>query len=90
MQQQRTSNDVEGWHHRLNTYCSQQINVKGVDMYLLMTVLAKEAVTVPMIAAMLKQGHRLRLQRNSYIELDKNSSTSGKATTTALSHLLYS
>ena len=70
MQQQRTSNDVEGWHHRLNTCCSQQINVRGVNMYLLMKVLAKEAATVRMRAAMLKQGHRLRLQRNNSIQLN--------------------
>ena len=38
-------------------------------MYLLMKVLVKEAATVRMRAAMLKQGHRLRLQRNRYILL---------------------
>ena len=39
-------------------------------MYLLMKVLAKEAATVRMRAAMLKQGHSLRLQRNNYIQLN--------------------
>ncbi|OWF42706.1 hypothetical protein KP79_PYT24969 [Mizuhopecten yessoensis] len=56
----RTNNDVEGWHHRLNT----RVNVRGpVPFYLLIQQLFREAEAIPMQLKMVTEGKLKRHQR---------------------------
>ena len=58
-------------------------------MYLLMKVLVKEAATVRIRAAMLKQGINYAFKEIDTFSLTINSFTSGKPTITKPSHLMY-
>jgi hypothetical protein len=48
----RTNNDVEGWHRRLNRKC----NDLGLNMYLLIKRLHREARLIPILGQMVTQG----------------------------------
>ena len=79
-QQQQTSNDVEGWHHCLNTYCSQQINVRGVNMYLWWRCLLRRLQQYQWEPPCSSRGTTYAFKETATLSLTKNSSTSGKAT----------
>ena len=60
----RTSNDVEGWHHRLN----KKARKGQLSFYLLVQLLHKEAKLVPLQVRFLSDGKVLRKQRVKYIK----------------------
>lgn len=66
----RTNNDVEGWHTRVNVHCGRRQHGKGLPLYMLIDVLAKEAQLVELYEEMLLQNHRLRVKRKTYASLN--------------------
>ncbi|EFX60941.1 hypothetical protein DAPPUDRAFT_122704, partial [Daphnia pulex] len=72
MQKVRTTNDVEGWHNHLHNHAGQKYSYNGLNMYLLFDVLNLEALQVDKNAAKLLQGHKLRRERKSFMELNSN------------------
>ena len=65
----RTNNDVEGWHTRLNLHCGRQ-HGKGLPLYMVIDVLAKESVFVELYEEMLLQNHSLRARKRTYTALN--------------------
>jgi len=66
----RTNNDVEGWHTRLNVHCGRRQHGKGLPLYIVIVVLAKEAVLVELYEEMLLQNHCSRAKRKTYVALN--------------------
>ena len=63
----RTNNDVEGWHHRMNSragHCK-------LNLYTLLQFLHEEAKLVPVYASLVSEGKLTRLQRTSQQRLQK-------------------
>jgi len=59
----RTNNDAEGWHHRLN----RKAQHGGLNMYLLISLLAHEAAMVAINAKLLSDKKVRRCQRKSTV-----------------------
>ena len=61
----RTNNDVEGWHNKIN----QNTPAGGLNMYLLIERLHKEAKDVVLTCHFLEDGVVLHYQRTKYAQL---------------------
>ena len=62
MQKVRTNNDVEGWHYRLNRNAGRP----GLQLYLLIELLHREATFVEVQARLVEQENLHRCERKEY------------------------
>ena len=58
----RTNNDVEGWHHRLNSKARKY----SLSFYVMLKLLHREAEAVSWQLKLLSDGNVLRRRRNNY------------------------
>ena len=63
----RTNNDVEGWHHRMNSRAGHN----KMHFYSLIHFLHEEAKLVPVYALLVSEGKLTRLQQKSQLLLQK-------------------
>ena len=64
----RTNNDVEGWHHRLNRHAVRS----NLPMYMLVTLLYKEAYQIPYQMRMVSENQLRRYQRRATKQTEGN------------------
>lgn len=65
LEEERTNNDLEGWHTKLNNGKNDAYN-----LFHLIDVLLREGNKIPMQAKLLSQKQRLRIQKKSTISLE--------------------
>ena len=74
----RTNNDIEAWHHGLNSRANNRVHL---PFYLLVELLHQEARLVSIQIRLVSDGKLSRIQRKKYRLLQFKSSSTGKTLT---------